>query len=74
MCATPICSEIMPAPGYSEAPISEARNQRVAYGPTDIEKVDIAWRSGRSADYALYAEVFVPWAIPTPSWAAPRSK
>jgi arylformamidase len=50
--------------------------ERVAYGPTDIEKVDIyrtkrpnaptiifihggAWRSGRSADFALYAEVFV---------------
>ena len=67
------------------------RPERVAYGPADIEKVDIyrtkrpnaptmifihggAWRSGRSADFALYAEVFVPWAIPTPSWAAPRSK
>jgi acetyl esterase/lipase len=50
--------------------------ERVAYGPTDIEKVDIyrtkranaptmifihggAWRSGRSANFALYAEVFV---------------
>jgi arylformamidase len=50
--------------------------ERVAYGATDIEKVDIyrtkranaptmifihggAWRSGRSADFALYAEVFV---------------
>jgi arylformamidase len=50
--------------------------ERVAYGPTDIEKVDIyrtkrpnaptmifihggAWRGGRSADFALYAEVFV---------------
>jgi arylformamidase len=50
--------------------------ERVAYGPTDIEKIDIyrtkrpnaptmifihggAWRSGRSADFALYAEVFV---------------
>src|SRR5215468_2755678 len=50
--------------------------ERLAYGPTDIEKVDIyrtkrpnaptmifihggAWRGGRSADFALYAEVFV---------------
>ena len=50
--------------------------ERVAYGQTDIEKVDIyrtkrpdaptmifihggAWRGGRSADFALYAEVFV---------------
>jgi arylformamidase len=50
--------------------------ERVAYGPTEIEKVDIyrtkrpgaptmvfihggAWRGGRSADFALYAEVFV---------------
>jgi arylformamidase len=50
--------------------------ERVAYGPTDIEKVDIyrtrrpnaptmvfihggAWRGGRSANFALYAEVFV---------------
>jgi arylformamidase len=50
--------------------------ERVAYGPTDIEKLDIyrtkrpkaptmvfvhggAWRGGRSADFALYAEVFV---------------
>ncbi len=50
--------------------------ERVAYGPADIEKVDIyrtrrpnapvmifihggAWRGGRSADFALYAEVFV---------------
>jgi arylformamidase len=50
--------------------------ERVAYGPTDIEKIDIyrtkrpnaptmifihggAWRSGRSADFALYGEVFV---------------
>jgi arylformamidase len=50
--------------------------ERVAYGPTDIEKVDIyrtkrlnaptvifihggAWRGGRSADFAVYAEVFV---------------
>jgi arylformamidase len=50
--------------------------ERVAYGPTDIEKVDIyrtkrlnaptmifihggAWRAGRSADFAVYAEVFV---------------
>jgi arylformamidase len=50
--------------------------ERLAYGPTDIEKVDIyttkrpnaptmvfihggSWRSGRSADFALYAEVFV---------------
>jgi arylformamidase len=49
---------------------------RVAYGPAEIEKVDIyrtkrpnapimifihggAWRSGRSAQFALYAEVFV---------------
>jgi arylformamidase len=52
------------------------RPERVAYGPGDIEKVDIyrtkrpnaltmifihggAWRGGRSADFALYAEVFV---------------
>jgi arylformamidase len=50
--------------------------ERVSYGPTDIEKVDIyrtkrlnaptmifihggAWRGGRSADFAVYAEVFV---------------
>lgn len=50
--------------------------ERVPYGPTEIEKVDIyrtkrpnaptmvfihggAWRGGRSADFALYAEVFV---------------
>ena len=50
--------------------------ERLAYGPTDIEKLDIyrtkrpnaptmifihggAWRGGRSADFALYAEVFV---------------
>src|ERR1700722_6467602 len=50
--------------------------ERVGYGPTEIEKVDIyrtkrpnaptmifihggAWRGGRSADFALYAEVFV---------------
>jgi arylformamidase len=50
--------------------------ERVAYGPTDIEKVDIyrtkrpnaptmifihggAWRGGRSANFALYGEVFV---------------
>lgn len=50
--------------------------EQVAYGPTDIEKVDIyktkrpdaptmifihggAWRGGRSADFAVYAEVFV---------------
>jgi arylformamidase len=50
--------------------------ERVAYGPTDIEKVDVyrtkrpnaptmifihggAWRGGRSADFAIYAEVFV---------------
>jgi arylformamidase len=49
---------------------------RVAYGPAEIEKVDIyrtkranapimifihggAWRNGRSANFALYAEVFV---------------
>jgi arylformamidase len=49
---------------------------RVAYGPAEIEKVDIyrtrqpnapimiflhggAWRGGRSAQFALYAEVFV---------------
>jgi arylformamidase len=49
---------------------------RVAYGPTEIEKVDIyktrrasaptmifihggSWRSGRSADFALYAEPFI---------------
>jgi arylformamidase len=52
------------------------RPDRVAYGPANIEKVDIyrtkrpnaptmifihggAWRSGRSADFGLYAEVFV---------------
>src|SRR5271168_2909061 len=52
------------------------RPERVAYGPADVEKVDIyrtkrgnaptmifihggAWRSGRSADFPLYAEVFV---------------
>jgi len=50
--------------------------ERVAYGPADIEKVDIyrtrrpkapimvfihggGWRNGRSADFALFAEVFV---------------
>ncbi len=50
--------------------------ERVAYGPSEIERVDIyrtkrpnaptmifihggAWRSGRYADFALYAEVFV---------------
>jgi len=50
--------------------------ERAAYGPTDIEKVDIyrtrrpdapvmvfihggAWRGGRAANFALYAEVFV---------------
>jgi arylformamidase len=50
--------------------------ERVAYGPAEIEKVDIyktrrpnapvmifihggSWRSGRSADFALYAELFV---------------
>ncbi len=50
--------------------------ERVAYGPADIEKIDIyrtkrpnaptmifihggAWLSGRSANFALYAEVFV---------------
>ena len=50
--------------------------ERVAYGPTDIEKVDIyrtkrpnapvmvfihggGWRNGRSADFAVYAEMFV---------------
>jgi arylformamidase len=50
--------------------------ERVAYGPAEIEKVDIyrtkranapimifvhggAWRGGRSANFALYAEVFV---------------
>jgi arylformamidase len=50
--------------------------ERLAYGPADIEKVDIyrtkrlnaptmmfihggAWRGGRSADFAVYAEVFV---------------
>jgi arylformamidase len=50
--------------------------ERLAYGPADIEKVDIyrtrrpnaptmifihggAWRGGRAADFALYAEVFV---------------
>jgi arylformamidase len=50
--------------------------ERVAYGPTEIEKVDIyrtkranapimifihggAWRGGRPANFALYAEVFV---------------
>jgi arylformamidase len=50
--------------------------ERVAYGPADIEKIDIyrtrrpnaptmifihggAWRGGRSANFALYAEVFV---------------
>jgi arylformamidase len=50
--------------------------ERVAYGPADIEKVDIyrtkrpnapvmifihggSWRSGRSADFALYAEMFI---------------
>jgi arylformamidase len=50
---------------------------RMAYGPTDIEKVDIyrtprrsgaptlifihggSWRSGRSADFALYAEPYL---------------
>ncbi len=49
---------------------------RVAYGPADIEKLDIyrtkrpnapamvfihggAWRGGRSADFAVYAEMFV---------------
>jgi arylformamidase len=52
------------------------RPERVAYGSTDIEKVDIyrsrrpnapimvfihggGWRNGRSADFALFAEVFV---------------
>jgi arylformamidase len=52
------------------------RPERVAYGPADIEKVDIyrtrrpnapilvfihggAWRGGRAANFALYAEVFV---------------
>jgi arylformamidase len=52
------------------------RPERVAYGPADIEKVDIyrarrpnapimvfihggGWRNGRSADFALFAEVFV---------------
>ena len=55
---------------------SSASPSDVAYGPTDIEKVDIyktkrpdaptmifihggAWRGGRSADFAVYAEVFV---------------
>jgi arylformamidase len=50
--------------------------ERVAYGPTDIEKIDIyrtkrpnaptmifihggAWRGGRSANFAVYGEVFV---------------
>jgi arylformamidase len=50
--------------------------ERLAYGPTDIEKVDVyktrrpnaptmvfihggAWQGGRSANFALYAEVFV---------------
>lgn len=50
--------------------------ERVAYGPTEIEKIDFyrtkrpnaptmifihggAWRGGRSANFALYAEVFV---------------
>jgi arylformamidase len=50
--------------------------ERVAYGPTDIEKVDIyrtkrsnaptivflhggAWRGGRSANFGLYAEVYI---------------
>ncbi len=50
--------------------------ERLAYGPADIEKVDIyktkrpnaptmifihggSWRTGRSADFAVYAEVFV---------------
>jgi arylformamidase len=50
--------------------------ERVAYGPADIEKIDLyrtkrpnaptmifihggAWLSGRSANFALYAEVFV---------------
>jgi arylformamidase len=50
--------------------------ERLAYGPADIEKLDVyrtkrpgaptmvfihggAWRGGRSADFALYAEVFV---------------
>jgi arylformamidase len=50
--------------------------ERVAYGPTEIEKVDIykakrpnapimifihggSWRSGRSANFTLYAEMFV---------------
>jgi arylformamidase len=52
------------------------RPERVAYGASDIEKVDIyrsrrpkapimvfihggGWRNGRSADFALFAEVFV---------------
>ncbi len=52
------------------------RPERVAYGPADIERVDIyrtrrpnapvmvfihggGWRNGRSADFALFAEVFV---------------
>jgi len=52
------------------------RPERVAYGPADMEKVDIyrtrrpnapimvfihggGWRNGRSADFALFAEVFV---------------
>lgn len=50
--------------------------ERVAYGPAEIEQVDIykttrpnapimifihggSWRSGRSADFALYAEMFI---------------
>jgi arylformamidase len=50
--------------------------ERVAYGPTEIEKIDIyrakrpnapimifihggSWRTGRSANFALYAEMFV---------------
>ena len=64
--------------------------ERRAYGPTDIEKVDIyrtkrpnaptvifihggAWRGGRSADFALYAEVFVREATESHLFPASRT-
>jgi arylformamidase len=64
------------AAGNEKALSVIGKPERLAYGPTDIEKVDIyrtkrpnaptmifihggAWRGGRSADFAVYAEVFV---------------
>jgi arylformamidase len=64
------------AAGNAQALTAIGKPERFAYGPAEIEKVDVyktrranapimvfihggSWRSGRSADFAVYAEMFV---------------